>query len=328
MRYRKLGATGIEVSEIGFGAWGIGGTNRGSIAYGPTDDAQSLEALNRAFELGVNFFDTADLYGAGQSDRLLGEAFHARRDRVVFASKVGYTDAKGSSDYSPQQIERVLDESLKRLRTDYLDVYQLHDPPLAILEERPEILETIRRLKREGKIRAVGISARTPDDALIFVERFEPDCVQVNFNLTDLRASRNGLFALAAECRVACIIRTPLCFGFLSGEYAADANFAEGDHRRLWSKEQRELWAKAPALFREIAARNGSTSAQLALRFCLSYPSVATTIPGMLTSAQVEENAHAGELGPLPAEDLAMMERIHDGNEFFLGRSSTLKPKN
>ena len=130
MRYRKFGKSGLQISEIGFGSWGIGGAVQGALGYGPTNDKDSQLALRRAFELGINFYDTADLYGFGHSESLLGETFQKMREKVIFASKVGFLNPEGAQDFSVQHIEKSLHESLNRFQTDYIDLYQLHNPPL------------------------------------------------------------------------------------------------------------------------------------------------------------------------------------------------------
>ncbi len=328
MQYRPLGHTGLTVSEIGFGAWGIGGPSHDAAAYGPTDDRESLRALRRAFELGVTFYDTAALYGYGHSEELIGEAFKDTRSQVVIASKVGRVDAAGRQNFSPAHLRASLAASLRRLRTDYLDVYQLHDPSIEWLEQADESLETLAALQREGYLRAVGISCRSPQEAVEMSERFGVRCVQVNFNLVDQRALACGLLERCGQLGVGVIVRTPLCFGFLTGAYASDSVFERGDHRTQWSAEQRAVWARAPQQFASLLARRRQSPAQLALRFCLSYSSLSTTIPGMLTVQHVEENVAASQLGPLPSEERAAIEQIYRQHAFFVesrGHSRLLK---
>jgi len=322
MRTRKLGSTGLRVSEIGFGAWGIGGNAGGAIAYGPTDDAQSIRALQAACERGINFFDTADLYGFGHSETVLGRALAGRRrGEVVLASKVGMVDADGRLDFSPAHLREALHRTLERLRTDYLDLYQLHGAPLEMLRRDSGPLEALEAFRREGKIRAFGLSARSPDEALAAVRELGLACLQVNFNLVDQRARENGLFALCAERNVGVIVRTPLCFGFLAGKVDAATVFDPADHRNRWSAEQRQRWADAVRLFfAGLGDRERQTPAQLALRFCLSFPAVSSVIPGMLTTAEVEENTRASDIGPLAPDDLDRFAGIYRSGEFFVPR--------
>ena len=168
MKYRRLGATGLKVSEIGFGAWGIGGDVNGSVAYGPTDDNDSRRALQRAFELGITFYDTADFYGFGHSEELIGQALRDVRAQVVIATKVGLLDATGRYDFTRRHIKHSIEGSLRRLGTDYVDLYQLHSPPIDSLDDG--VLATLQLLQAEGKIRAFGISVRSPDEGLVAIE--------------------------------------------------------------------------------------------------------------------------------------------------------------
>jgi aryl-alcohol dehydrogenase-like predicted oxidoreductase len=319
MRYRTLGSTGIRVSEIGFGTWGLGGTAKGSVAYGPTDDAESIRALRAALEMGIDFFDTADFYGFGHSETVLGAALRDVRSRVVIASKAGIVDAQGAQDFSPRHLRHALDQSLMRLGTDYIDLYQLHSPPMDLLRTDHGIVAELERFKRQGKIRAYGVSARSPDDALIAVKELGFECVQVNFSLVDQRATENGLFELCVQEQVGVIARTPLCFGFLTGRYSDATRFDEFDHRNRWSKEQRDRWSDALGRFvTAVAQRPEQTPAQFALRFCLSFPAVATVIPGMLTVGHVHENAASSELGPLPPAECANVIDVYRESCFFV----------
>ena len=321
MNTRPLGRTGLHVSEIGFGTWGLGGT-----AYGSADDCESLRALQHALDTGITFYDTADLYGSGRSETLLGQAFAGARDRVVVATKAGIVSASGEQDFSPAHLRDALTASLERLCTDYADVFLLHDPPIALLEQQPGVIRLLETLQRDGRIRAWGVSVRSPDNALVAVTRFGAPVIEVNFNLADQRARQNGLLDLCANRQAGCIIRTPLCFGFLTGQFAADTAFGPADHRRRWSHEQRQRWADAGRAFSAaVTPVAGQTPAQVALRFCLSYPGVSTAIPGMLTASHVDDNAGASCLGPLSLEERRRIEELYEQHRFFLsgGRNST-----
>ncbi len=319
MKYRRLGSTGLQVSEIGFGTWGIGGNVKGAIAYGPTDDAESRRALARAFENGVNFYDTADLYGYGHSEILLGKVFKKLRGKIVIASKVGFLTPESQS-FTPKHIKQSIIASLKRLQTDYVDLYQLHNPPLDLLEQDERILATLDSIKKEGKIRAIGISVRSPEDGLKAVQKFDVSCLQVNFNMVDQRAFTNGLFGLCKERKVGLICRTPLCFGFLGDAYSESRPLDAQDHRRSWAPEQRKLWSEARLLFLSAIRDQKGTAAQTALRFCLSYRAISTVIPGMLTRREVDENILASTLGPLKKADLMKIQEIYRTHTFFLGK--------
>jgi aryl-alcohol dehydrogenase-like predicted oxidoreductase len=321
MKYRTLGGTGISVSEIGFGAWGIGGSNGGAVAYGPTEDKESKRAIKRACELGINFFDTSDLYGYGHSEQLLGEVLHDIRHEIVIASKVGFVHGASEQDFSPSAIIRSVEASMKRLRTDYIDLYQLHSPSLDTLDEEEEIIPTLQDLVCQGKIRAYGISVRSPEDAYKAVEGYEFQTVQVNFSLVDQRALELGLFNLCLDRNVGVIARTPLCFGFLTGSYAPTLNFDAADHRSKWSAEQIEIWVSAYRLFvEEIKNRGRGTQAQFALRYCLSQAGITTVIPGMLNTSHVEDNVGASDLDHLPQNDLEHIRQVYQGHQFFVER--------
>lgn len=318
MRYRILGRTGLQVSEIGFGAWGIGGLSAGATSYGPTDDEESRRALERAFDLGITFYDTAGAYGNGHSEELLGETFRNARDKVVIASKVGYRSFDTpAQDFSPQDIRETLEGTLRRLKSDYLDLYQLHSPALEVLRRDPEILRTLADLQKEGKIRAYGISLRTPEDGKVAIEEFGFWAIQVNFNLIDQRARENGLLDLAYKKDTGIIIRTPLNFGFLSGKVTQEG-FDSRDHRSQRSPEQLKKWSEAPALFAPLNVGKERTLSQLALQFCLAQDGVSTVIPGMMKVVEVEENAASVALPAMEAEEVEAIREIYRTHSFIM----------
>jgi aryl-alcohol dehydrogenase-like predicted oxidoreductase len=321
VKTRPLGATGIDVSEIGFGAWGIGGATAGATSYGATDDARSLSALARAFELGITLYDTSNAYGDGHSEYLIGRAFSGRRERVVIATKAGFPRFDQAQDFTPAHLRRSLEASLRRLGTDHVDLFQLHSPPITLVRDERGILETLKALQREGKTRSFGISVKAPDDARIAIEELGFPVVQLNLNLVDQRAWDTGLLDLAAARGVGIITRTPLCFGLLAGKVAPDTVFDPADHRSAWPKAQIARWIDGSRLFvSAVADRARQTPAQVALRFCLSHPAVSSTIPGILAPAEAEENAGVSALGPLSSDEIAEIRRIYAGESFFVGR--------
>ncbi|MFH1618868.1 MAG: aldo/keto reductase [bacterium] len=319
MNYRPLGRTGLKVSVIGFGAWGIGGNAGGAVAYGPTDDGESARAVERAVQRGVTLFDTADLYGYGHSEELLGEVLAPRRPDVVIATKVGMIEGGSRQDFSRRHIMESVTASLRRLRTDYLDIYQLHNPPREVLECRECPLDVMEELRGQKVVRAVGISLRAPEDGRDIVDRFPVGCIQVNFNMSDQRSAESGLFARCAEKGVGIIVRTPLAGGFLTGRYSDPTAFGEFDQRRRWSKAQVRRWNQAGKFFAAVMARHPEdTPSQFALRYCLSFPQTSTAIPGMLTAAHVDENTAAGERQGLDESELADISRVYRSVEFFV----------
>jgi aryl-alcohol dehydrogenase-like predicted oxidoreductase len=319
MRYRPLGRSGLTVSEIGFGAWGIGGMTAGETSYGRTDDARSRAALERALALGVTFYDTAPAYGDGHSEELIGAAFAARRERVVVATKAGLESFERPADFSPDAMRRSLGESLRRLRMSYVDLLQLHNPPPDLFRRRPEIYAALGDLVREGKIRGFGVSVKAPEEALAIIEHHSVACVQVNLNMLDIRAVELGLLDAAARRGIGIVARTPLCFGFLSGAVTRETRFAEGDHRRRWPPAQLERWIDGAAAMHEAADPPADqTRSQVALRFCLSFPAVSTVIPGVLAPEEAEENAAASAMGPLADAARDRILELNRRQSFFI----------
>jgi aryl-alcohol dehydrogenase-like predicted oxidoreductase len=318
---RKLGRSGLSVSAIGFGAWGIGGATPGATSYSRTDDATSLRALETAFERGITFYDTSSAYGGGHSEELIGRAFRDRRDKAVIATKAGMLPGFAGTDFSPAWLRRSLEQSLLRLGTDRVDVLQLHNPPPEAVKGKPEILETLRRFQEEGKIRAFGISTKSPADALAMLDAPGLACLQVNLNLLDWRAADTGLLERAAARGVGIIARTPLAFGFLSGAVDATTRFAADDHRSKLGPEQARRWARAADdIFAAIAeAGPPRPRALTALRFCLSFPAVATAIPGVLTPQEAALNAEAAALPPFTEEEMRLAELAYRRHEKTLG---------
>lgn len=318
MKYRQLGHTGLRISELGFGAWGIGGRTEGFTSYGETDDATSLDALRCALDLGVSFFDTSPAYGSGRSEELIGDAFRNDRDRVVIATKAGYASWGTKPDFAPTAIVNSLEGSLRRLKTDYVDLLQLHNPSPALIA-REELQELLDSLVRQGKARAWGASMRSPNEAVDALHHCRIPAIQVNLNMMDLRAIDSGLMDAAVAFSAGLIARTPLCFGFLSGTIGPETEFSSGDHRRGWPPAQLQRWrAGAAALLDAVGARPGIEGIQAALRFCLSFPAVSTVIPGMLRPEEVHANVRASDLGPLGLPQLDAVLTINRSQNFFV----------
>jgi aryl-alcohol dehydrogenase-like predicted oxidoreductase len=320
VHYRILGKSGLLVSEIGFGAWGIGGATPGSTSYGQTDDKTSLNALSSALDLGINFFDTSNVYGYGRSEQLIGQAFSQRRSEVVIATKVGFLDYVNPPDFSAKAIRHSVSLSLKRLKTDYIDLLQLHNPSADWLEEHPDTLLALQQMLKEGVIRAVGVSVKTPMDAFSLLKLFPFQTVQANFNMLDIRVLECGLMDRLDLLGAGLIARTPLSFGFLSGSLTGEEEFALEDHRSRWPREQIRLWAKgARDLYACCLESSNTPQYQIALRFCLSFPQVSTTIVGMLTHKEVAANVLASVAGPLSLNSCNRIKAIHKTNKFLLG---------
>jgi aryl-alcohol dehydrogenase-like predicted oxidoreductase len=321
---RILGRTGLAVSEIGFGAWAIGGDRFGN-SYGPTDDAEAARAIRRAVDLGCNFFDTADVYGHGHSETLLGEALQGMRDKVILATKVGGNfynrdvhplmrerigQATGQSldtlpegavlpvthdtNFSPGYIRFAVEQSLKRLKTDYLDLLQLHNPSMGQISDM-STYEVLEDLKKEGLIRFYGVSVHPPEEGIAAVNATMPDTVQIVYNLAR-RECEDVFFPAARAAQVGVIAREPLANGFLAGRYSSDSVWEKSDIRARMPKPYIAQLTTLGARVRELAERTGggATAAQLALRFVLDNDAVSVVIVGMKTVAQVDENLNAG----------------------------------
>lgn len=312
MNYRELGTTGIRLSEIGFGTWGIGGATAGATSYGAVDDGASKRALDRAVAAGITFFDTAAAYGDGHSEIVLGRAFKGRRDSVVIATKAGLDSFATPPDFSAARIKASLHASLGRLQTDHVDILQLHNPAPADLAANDELLGLLDRLRRDGKVRALGLSVKAPGEAPELARLLRPDVVQMNYNLLDHRAAETGALDWARREGVGVIARTPLCFGFLTGAIDEATEFAPDDHRAAWPRQQILRWIEGGRRMREgLGLYAEEPAAVTALRFCLSDDVVTTAIPGMLTAAEVDVNTAASDLGPLPAATLEAALRIY-----------------
>jgi aryl-alcohol dehydrogenase-like predicted oxidoreductase len=323
MKYRSLGNTNIQISEIGFGAWGIGGMTPGPSSYGPTDDDVSCRALSCALDNGITFYDTSNAYGDGHSEHLIGKVFSNERERVIIATKVGLIKYGVPLDFSVQAMVTSLNQSLQRLKTDYIDLLQLHNPPPDVIENGDEILECLDRLKQEGKVRAFGVSAQTPEHGLLAIKHLKPASLQVNFNMLDRRALDCGLMSLAQDTKTSLIARTPLSFGFLSGEIAMNTKFESWDHRSRWPQEQVNTWVSgAEALLNCMENKSTQTKPQFAMRFGLSFPQVSAVIPGMMTEEEVLENIRASELGSLTAIEMKNLERVYLENNSFADKAS------
>lgn len=304
MQYRELGRTGIKVSEIGFGAWGIGGD------WGGADDTAAKAALERAFDLGVTFYDTAYVYGDGHSERLIGDTFADRRDRVVIASKVPpqtYRWPVTGNDailetFSGAWIVECTEKSLRRLKTDYLDLQQLH----AWAPEYVEIDEwygALMKLKDQGKIRAFGVSVNDwdPYGGVGLVESRRADSIQVIYNIFEQRPEE-ALLPAARQHNVGIIVRVPFEEGLLTGTMRPGHEFAPGDWRREWLTEERlEEAAERVDALKPYLSDDAPDLATLALKFALSDPAVSTVIPGMRRPEHVEANVRASDGRPLPA---------------------------
>lgn len=308
MRFRAFGKTGIQLSEVGFGAWAIGGTS-----YGPTDDATSLQALQRALDLGVNFFDTADVYGNGHSEELIGKTLRGIRKNVFIATKGGwdfYHSKERAKNMSSAYLKEALHQSLKRLETDTVDLYQLHNPDLRTIEEG-QLFKTLEEFKRQGKARFVGISVHEVEEAKAVVLSGRCDAVQLVYNMIE-QNMRPEILPLAREKGVGVIAREPLACGFLTGKYTKESVFGKQDHRKRWTKKELEGDLAEVEKVKFIADRCNTSLTQAALKFVLSREEISVVIPGAKTPKQVEENVFSVQDGYLNQNDLNELYKIFE----------------
>lgn len=309
---RPLGRTGIEVSAIGLGCWAIGGPayrDGKPIGWGEVDDGESVAAVNAGIEAGVTFFDTANIYGTGHSERVLGRALKGRDDGVVIATKFGNifdeaTRTATSQDASPESVREQCEASLRRLDRDVVDLYQFHigdyDPVAA-----EDVVAVLEELVAEGKIRSFGWSTDDPERAAVFARSEHCSAVQFAFNVLD---GSSPVLDLCESRGLSGILRGPLARGALSGKFTPQTRFAADDvrHRVDYGGEQAPLLAAVESL-RDVLGSRGRTVAQGALCWLLARSDVLIPIPGFRTVAQATENAAAMVHGPLSDEEMAQV---------------------
>ena len=317
MEYRTLGRTGWNISVIGFGAWGIGGGD-----WGNTDDKTSLAALHRAIDLGVNFIDTADVYGDGHSERLIAEVRKARSEQLIIATKAGRRlNPHTASGYNRQNLTSFVERSLQNLQTETLDLLQLHSPPSEVYH-MPEVFAILDDLAQQGKIRFYGMSVERVDEALKAITYPNVQSIQIIFNMFRFKPSEQ-FFAAAREHRVGILARVPLASGLLTGKFNSQTQFAANDHRmynrhgeafdqgETFSGVDYETGLQAVEALRPLVPP-GATMAQLALRWILMFPEVTSTIPGAKSPEQAENNVKAAELPPLSDETMQRVREVYD----------------
>jgi aryl-alcohol dehydrogenase-like predicted oxidoreductase len=320
---RKLGRSGIEVSALGMGCWAIGGPfwEKGTpLGWGVVDDNESIRAVHCAIDLGVNFFDTANVYGAGHSERVLAKAFAGKRGDVVIATKFNaifneQTREVTGSDATPAGIRKACEESLARLDTDYIDLYQFHDNGFPADKAEP-VRETLEELVKEGKLRAYGWSTDFPDRAEVFALGKNCTSIQLQLNVLD---DNKDVIALCEKYDLAAINRGPLAMGLLTGKYTATTTPSTDDVRGEKSPEWMKYfkngrpnseWMQKMEAIREILTSNGRTLAQGALAWLWGRSEKTLPIPGFRTVEQVKENCGAMQFGPLTVGEMKEIEKI------------------
>ena len=316
MQYRELGHTGWQVSTISFGAWAIGGS------WGSVDDDRSLAALHRAVDLGVNFIDTADVYGDGRSERLVARLRRERSETIYIATKAGRRlNPHTSEGYNRENLTAFVERSLRNLATDAIDLLQLHCPPNEVYY-RPEVFAALDDLVAAGKLRHYGVSVKSPEEGLKAIDYPNVQSVQIIFNM--LRHRPAELFFREAKRRkVGILARVPLASGLLTGKMRADTTFEPEDHRRFnrhgemfdvgetFAGVDYETGLRAVEDLKAICP-SGMSLVQFALRWILMFDAVTCAIPGAKRPEQVEANCSASDLRPLSGETMAAVRRVYD----------------
>lgn len=322
MKYREIGRSGVRVSEVGFGVWTITSGWWGSFA-----EDEAIDMLRRAADLGITFFDTGDTYGDGAGETVLAKAFHGERDRIVIGTKFGYdwyndrTDRPGhrerAQNYSPEFLRFAIEQSLKRLETDYIDVYQLHNPRMdAIL--RDDLFAELDRLRDEGKIRAYGAAlgpaiAGTEHGDEAMRARPEMSCIQIIYNMLEQEPGRRFI-APARELGIGLLVRVPHSSGMLEGTYTLETTFPENDHRNHRPREWLVNGLQKIERLKFLYEGRGMTLAQLALKWLLAEPAIPSVLPNIYNLEQLEEFNAASDLPDLSPQDLQQVAELYDRN--------------
>jgi aryl-alcohol dehydrogenase-like predicted oxidoreductase len=306
---RTLGKSGIRVSKMGFGLWAAGGDY-----WGPTEDREVLDAIDAALDAEINFFDTADVYGGGHSEELLGRAMRGRRDQFVVATKIGWRDFDGEAERSAydtvDKLVAGVESNLRRLQTDYIDVIQSHidfrDPTMEVF------VAGFQKLQWEGKVRAYGVSTSDLDYLKAFNSDGGCSTLQIDHSILN-RTAEAEIFPYCIEHNIGVIVRGPLAMGILTGKFDPDWTFREDDWRRRWQEDPDERAIFLQDLEKVERLRplaEGRSLAQLALQFVLAHPAGSVAIPGAKTPEQLAENVRAASLPPLTDEELAHIAAI------------------
>lgn len=320
MKYRTVPNTDLSVSTVGFGLWTVATT-----WWGITDESVGLDLVRRAFDLGVTFFDTADTYGDGKGETMLAEALGDRRGDIVIATKFGYDfynheDRKGQrehpQDFSPKFVRFACEQSLKRLATDHIDLYQVHNPRMTAVEN-DELFATLEDLKSEGKIRhyaaALGPANGWEAEGLRLTEERKIATLQIIYNMFEQEPGR-ALIEAAERDGVGVIVRVPHSSGLLEGKYTLDTTFDKSDHRshrpREWLIEGLQKLDQVSFL----AEDTGRTIGQAAIQYVLESPNVVSVLPNIYNAEQLDEFAAGADVPPLTAEEFARIAEMYPGN--------------
>lgn len=308
MKYRQLGNTELQVSEVSFGTWAIGG------GWGQANDAEALKGLHQAMDAGVNFFDTADVYGSGHAEELLAEATKGKEDEIYIATKFCRAgDIHDLNTYSEESVRQYCESSLKRLKRERIDLYQIHCPPLSILKDG-HVFEVLDKLKTEGKIRYYGVSVETVEEGLFSIGVPGVKALQVIYNLFRQKPAE-ALFPKAKAAGVGILVRLPLASGLLTGKFTETSTFAADDHRSFNADGAQfnvgETFAGLPfnkgvELARDLAwiAESRGNMARASMRWILDNPNITCVIPGFKNERQVEDNLGTVQVPSFTSKEL------------------------
>lgn len=333
MKYRALGDTGLQVSEVGFGVWTVS-----TSMWGVNDDAVRLRLLHKAFDLGITFFDTADVYGDGMGETILTRALGDRRDQIVIATKFGYDfynypglqpgQRERPHDWSPAFVRKACEESLKRLGTDHIDLYQLHNPRVDAIR-KDDLWAELDALKSEGKIRMTGVAlgpALKPDrqaEEGVVAVRERKAAPQIIYNMLEQPLGR-AICPVAREENVPVLVRVPHASGLLEGHFDETTEFGPNDHRhfRMHTPEMKALWHRGLRKVEKVdflTSGGGRTLGQAALQFVMAEPTIASALPNIYDEDQLDEFAAAPDTPRLTDEEIARIADLYD-NDFYLDR--------
>ncbi len=320
MKYRSLGDTGIRVSEVGFGVWTVS-----TGWWGEVDDQRSVRLLRRAFEKGIDYFDTADTYGSGKGETLLADAFGGMREEIVISTKIGYDfynhpqrrgQQERPQDWSEDFIRFALEQSLKRLRTDYVDLLQLHTTQMDAIEN-DALFELMEEFEREGKIRSYGVALGPKigwlEEGVKAIRERDLASVQMIYNLLEQDPGR-GLIEAARESGTSLIVRVPHSSGMLEGKYTEETTFAKHDHRRHRPREWLLDGLKKVEQLGFLTESGERTLGQTALKFALASPEIVSTLPNIYDEEQLEEFAAAPDTPDLELEELSRIAELYENN--------------
>lgn len=315
MKYRQLGSTGLKVSELSFGTWAIGG------AWGQTDDQEALKALEYAMDQGVNFFDTADVYGDGHSEELLAKATKGKEDKIHIATKFCRAgDIYDPQTYSMESVTNYCENSLKRLQREQIDLFQIHCPPIEILKDG-QVFQVLDRLKEQGKIRNYGVSVETVEEGLLCLEYPGVSTLQVIFNIFRQKPIKE-LFPEAKKKSVGILARVPLASGLLTGKFNVNQTFEEDDHRHFNRDGQAfnvgETFAgleftKGVELSKKLdwIAEDRGNMTRAALKWILEHDEISCVIPGFRNVDQVRDNLKALNVNEYSVEEIEKLEKFY-----------------